>query len=94
MSNEHEPYLKLVPLKREHDDAWIFGTVDGLRALRDTLDKVINDPAALHTNPEETPVVFAPDGEGYYVWIAAATEQQMMGMEADGECSTGREPQP
>ena len=55
-----------------HDNAHIVGTVDGLRALRDTLNHILETPAPSgQENPlyPEHMTVFANDGEGYHLYV-------------------------
>ena len=56
--------LHIYPSACEHDEVTIIGTPDGLRALRDALT------AAIERNGPKKAIVFANDGEGYWVCIA------------------------
>ncbi len=47
-----------------HDDVWVVGNVDGLLALRNAIDKVLNSTGKV-ANAE----VMASDGEGYDVQV-------------------------
>lgn len=54
-----------------HDEAWIAGNEEGLRLLRDAIDKALIDRKA------ESDHVFTTDGEGYRVHVLSLTEIEL-----------------
>ena len=57
-----------------HDDVWIVGDKEGLRLLRDAIDKALSEGKA------ESDHVFTADGEGYRVHVLSLSEEDMVSL--------------
>ena len=67
------PIINIYAQEQWHREAYIVANTEGLKSLRDSIDRVLNNKS-----DRDSILSFVVDGEGYDLWIMNIDDPQML----------------